>query len=429
MSISNVPEIDIDFPEWATFLFQPYRTKCSHGGRGSGKSWAYARALIFMAAAEPLRILCTREIQKSIKESVHRLLSDQIAAMGMGHLFDILETEIRCRNGSVFFFAGLQSHTVTSIKSYESVDICWVEEAQTVCKKSWDILIPTIRKPGSEIWITMNPILDTDETWTRFVVNKAPNSYVRQVNWSDNPWFPDVLEQERVHAKATMPEDDYNNIWEGMCRSAVEGAIYANEVQIAYREERVRPVPYDPRLKVSTVWDLGWADSMTIILVQKGVAELRVIGYIEESQRTLDWYAGELNKLNYNWGYDYIPHDGFHKDFKTGQTTAEILRRFKRKVKPIPKLTVEQGIKAARMLFPRVYFDKVKTERLMECLKRYRRGVPEKTGEPGAPVHDEYSHGADAYRYLAVVAELLTNEDESAGPMIQSYRPQLAEFM
>lgn len=417
------------FPAWAKFLFEPYRTKVAHGGRGSGKSWAFARALIAMAVAEPLRILCTREIQKSIKESVHRLLTDQIEEMGLGGEFDVLETEIRCRNGSVFFFAGLQSHTVTSIKSYEGCDIVWIEEAQTVCKKSWDILIPTIRKPGSEIWITMNPILDTDETWKRFVINKAPNSYVRQVNWSDNPWFPEVLEQERVHAKATMPEDDYNNIWEGMCRSAVEGAIYANEVQTAYREERVRPVPYDPRLKVSTVWDLGWADSMTIILVQKGVAELRVIGYIEESQRTLDWYAGELNKLNYNWGYDYIPHDGFHKDFKTGQTTAEILRRFKRKVKPIPKLTVEQGIKAARMLFPRVYFDKVKTERLMECLKRYRRGVPEKTGEPGAPVHDEYSHGADAYRYLAVVAELLTNEDEGTGPMISSYRPQLAEFM
>lgn len=417
------------FPAWAKFLFEPYRTKVAHGGRGSGKSWAFARALIAMSVAEPLRILCTREIQKSIKESVHRLLTDQIEEMGLGGEFDVLETEIRCRNGSVFFFAGLQSHTVTSIKSYEGCDIVWIEEAQTVCKKSWDILIPTIRKPGSEIWITMNPILDTDETWTRFVVNKAPNSYVRQVNWSDNPWFPDVLEQERVHAKATMPEDDYNNIWEGMCRSAVEGAIYANEVQIAYREERVRPVPYDPRLKVSTVWDLGWADSMTIILVQKGVAELRVIGYIEESQRTLDWYAGELNKLNYNWGYDYIPHDGFHKDFKTGQTTAEILRRFKRKVKPIPKLTVEQGIKAARMLFPRVYFDKVKTERLMECLKRYRRGVPEKTGEPGAPVHDEYSHGADSWRYLAVVAEQLSNEDSGTGPMISSYRPQLAEFM
>ena len=288
----------------------------------------------------------------------------------------------------------------------------WIEEAQTVSKKSWDILIPTIRKPGSEIWITMNPILDTDETYKRFVANPPPNSCVKQVNWSSNPWFPEVLEQERVHAKATMPADEYQNIWEGLCRSAVEGAIYATEVQQAIRDERVRAVPYDPRLKVHTVWDLGWADSMTIILVQKGVAEIRVIGYIEENQKTLDWYCAELNKLNMNWGKDYIPHDGFSKDFKTGQSTAEILKKLKRKPVRIPSMSVEAGIKALRMLFPRLYFDKTRTERLLECLKRYRRGVPATTGEPGSPVHDEYSHGADAARYLAVVSDMLRNDEE-----------------
>jgi phage terminase large subunit len=405
-----ISDKDIDFPEWADFLFKPYRYKVAHGGRGSGKSWAFARALIFAAASQPLRILCAREIQKSIKESVHRLLSDQIEDMGMGHLFEILETEIRGRNGSLFFFAGLQSHTVTSIKSFEGCDICFVEEAQTVCKKSWDILIPTIRKPDSEIWVAMNPVLDTDETWQRLVVNRPPNSLVKQVNWSDNPWFPDVLNDEREHAKATMAKDDYENIWEGLCRSAVEGAIYSGEVQAAIREERVRPVPYDPRLKVHTIWDMGWADSMTIIMVQKGLAELRIIGYIEESQKTLDWYAGELNKLNYNWGYDYLPHDGFHGDYKTGKSAAELLKRFKRRVKATPKLTVEQGIRAARMAFPRCYFDKTKTARLVECLKRYRRAL-NKTDEAMAPVHDEYSHGADAFRYLGVVADLLTNEE------------------
>jgi phage terminase large subunit len=418
---------NIDFPDWAEFLFQPYRTKVAHGGRGSGKSWAFARALLVMAAAEPLRILCTREIQKSIKESVYRLLTDQIQDMGMGHMFEVLETEIRGANGSRFFFSGLASHTVESVKSYESVDVVWVEEAQTVSKKSWDILIPTIRKPGSEIWITMNPILDTDETYKRFVANKAPNSCVKQVNWSDNPWFPDVLELERIHAQATMSEVDYLNIWEGQCRSAVDGAIYATEVQTAIREERVRPVPYDPRLKVHTVWDLGWADSMTIVLVQKGVAELRVIGYIEENQKTLDWYCAELQKLNYNWGKDYIPHDGFSKDFKTGQSTAEILKKLRRRPVRIPSMTVEQGIKALRMLFPRLYFDKQKTERLLECLKRYRRGIPATTGEPGAPVHDEYSHGADAARYLAVVADMLTNDEEEK-PMNYAFTPHDASL-
>lgn len=422
-------DTNINFPPWAEDLFRPYRYKVAHGGRGSGKSWAYARALIAMASMEPLRILCTREVQKSIKESVHRLLQDQIQEMNMGHLWEVLETEIRGPHGSRFFFAGLANHTVESIKSYESVDVVWVEEAQTVSKKSWDILIPTIRKPGSEIWISMNPILDSDETYKRFIANRVPNSWVRRVNYNDNPWFPEVLEQERLHAQETMPEDEYRNIWEGDCRSAVDGAIYATEVMQAIREERVRPVPYDPRLKCHTVWDLGWADSMTIILVQKGVAELRVVGYIEESQKTLDWYAGELNKLNYNWGNDYLPHDGFHRDFKTGATTAEILRKFKRKPVAIPKLTVEQGIKAARMLFPRVYFDKVKSVRLIECLKRYRRGIPTTTGEPGTPVHDEFSHGADCFRYLAVIADQLRNEDDGNTPLTFGYSSGMTEFM
>ena len=413
---------DINFPDWSEFLFRPYRYKVAHGGRGSGKSWAYARALIVAAASQPLRVLCAREVQKSIKESVHRLLADQIEAMNMGHLFEILETEIRGRNGSTFFFAGLLSHTVTSIKSYEDIDICWVEEAQTVGKKSWDILIPTVRKPDSEIWITFNPVLDTDETWKRFVEARPPNSMVVQVNWSDNPWFPDVLEQERVHAKASMPKDDYENIWEGLCRSAVEGAIYANEVHAALREERIRPVPYDPRLKVHTVWDMGWNDSMTIILTQRGVTEMRIIGYIEESQRSLDWYAGELNKLNYNWGYDWLPHDGFAGDYKTGKSAAEILKRFNRRVRQTPKLTVEQGIRAARMLFPRCYFDKVKAARLIECLKRYRRAVHSKTDEAMSPVHDEYSHGADGFRYLGVVADMMDNEDHQR-PIEYSFTP------
>lgn len=410
-------KIDLNFPDWSQFLFKPYRIKCAWGGRGSGKSWAFARALLFAAASQPLRILCAREVQKSIKESVHRLLSDQIEAMGMGHLYEVLDTEIRCRNGSLFSFVGLQSHTVTSVKSYESYDICWVEEAQAVCKKSWDILTPTIRKPDSEIWITMNPILDTDETWQRFVVNPPPSSYVAKVNWSDNPWFPDVLEEERQHAQATMLSDDYRNIWEGECRSAVEGAIYASEVQAAVMEERIRPVPYDPRLKVHTIWDMGWNDAMTIILVQRGVAEMRIIGYIEENQKTLDWYAAQLQQLGYNWGYDFLPHDGFHGDYKTGKSAAEILKRFKRRVKATPKLTIEQGIRAGRMLFPRCYFDKVKTTRLVECLKRYRRAINAKTEEAMSPVHDEYSHGADAFRYLGVVADMLSNDEpDQAAP-------------
>lgn len=413
--------MNAEFPEKLECLFEPHRYKVAHGGRGSAKSWSYARALLIQAAAEALRVGCFREIQKSIKQSVHTLLADQIQALGLGGFYDVLDSEIRGRNGSLFTFAGLATHTVESIKSFEGLDRAWVEEAQTVSKRSWDILIPTIRKPGSEIWVSFNPELDTDETYVRFVVNPPPDSVVVQVNYSDNPWFPKVLEQERLHCKATNPED-YDTIWEGRCRTAVIGAIYAKEIDSAIREGRICNVPYDPRLKVHTIWDLGWNDSMAITLVQRIRSEIRVIDYIEDSHKTLDWYAADLNQRRLNWGIDWLPHDGDHKDYKTGKSAKEILRGFNRRAKIVPNIGREPGIKAARMLFPQCYFDKAKTARLQECLKRYRRSIHQQTREPGAPVHDEYSHGADVYRYLAVVADQLTNEEYQA-PRVAAWEP------
>ena len=290
----------VQFPSKLEFLFEPHRYKVAYGGRGSGKSWSFARALIRLAAAKPLRILCAREIQKSIKQSVHQLLSDQIQNMGLGAFFEVLESEIRGINGSTFSFAGLATNTVESIKSYEGVDIVWCEEAQSISKRSWDILIPTIRKEGSEIWISFNPDVDTDDTYQRFVVNPPENAKVVKVNYYDNPWFPDVLEEERLHSLAHNP--DYKNIWEGECKAAVDGAIYVNEIREAQENGRITTVPYDPMLKVHVVMDLGWNDSMSIILCQRGVSDIRIVGYIEDNHRTLDSYSAEIRSFNYNWG-------------------------------------------------------------------------------------------------------------------------------
>ncbi len=414
--------MNAEFPDCLQFLFEPCRYKVAHGGRGSGKSWSFARALIIQAASQRLRVLCAREVQKSIRDSVHRLLSDQIEALGLGSFFQILETEIRGRNGSIFLFSGLATQTVESIKSFEGVDRVWVEEAQSVSKKSWDTLIPTIRKPDSEIWVSFNPELDTDETYSRFVLNTPPDACVVQVNYSDNPWFPEVLEKERLHCQLTNRED-YDTIWEGKCRTAVKGAIYASEIDAAIREGRICNVPYDPRIKVHTIWDLGWNDCMTIIFAQKVRSELRVIDYIEDSHKTLDWYAAELEQRRYNWGYDWLPHDGRHKDFKTGKSTEEILKSFGRKVKIVPSIGVEEGIKAARMTLAQTYFDKAKTARLVECLKRYKRAIHATTNEPGAPIHDEFSHGADDYRYLAIVADQLSNEEQARRGHIPVFAP------
>jgi len=395
------------FPSKLKFLFEPHRYKVAYGGRGSGKSWGFARALIIQAAQKQLRILCAREIQRSIKQSVHQLLSDQIQAMGYGAFYEILENEIRGKNGSQITFTGLANNTVESIKSYEGVDICWCEESQTISKRSWDILIPTIRKPNSEIWVSFNPDLDTDDTYQRFVVNPPEDSIVEKVNYADNPWFPNVLEQERLHSKANNP--DYENIWEGECKSAVDGAIYADEIRDAQEQGRVTNVPYDPMLKVHVVMDLGWNDSMSIILVQKGLADLRIIGYIEDDHRTLDSYSAQLKDLQYNWGHMYLPHDGQSKDFKYGISAEDIMRKQGWDIRIVPKLDVESGIKVSRMNFHKVYFDK-SASRLIECLKHYRRNINNTTNEPTAPVHDEYSHGADAFRYLCVSADKLSNE-------------------
>lgn len=389
----------------------------ARGGRGSGKSWGFARAILLRCVDRPTRVLCTREIQKSIQQSVHQLLSDQIEAMGLTSAFEILQTEIRCTNGSAIYFSGLSDVTATALKSFEGVDIAWCEEAQAISAKSWKTLIPTIRKEGSEIWATYNPELESDPTHQMFVVNPPPDCVSVLMNYSDNPYFPAVLEAERAHAEATMKPDDYNHVWGGQCLPAVTGAIYFDEISAAEREGRIRDVPMDPLLKTHAVWDLGWNDSMSIILVQRSASELRIVDYIEDSHRTLADYAMQLKAMPINWGLMYLPHDGFAKDYKTGKSAQEILEALGWAVEQTPNMEIESGIRAARMSFGRMYFDKTKCSRLIECLKRYRRQINKQTNEASSPLHDEFSHGADAFRYTAIVADAMTNSNGSVKPI------------
>ena len=420
----------IHMPDWADFLFEPRRYKMAYGGRGSGKSWAFAMALLIKGTQSQHRILCAREVQKSIKESVHNLLSTQIVDMGLSDFYEVLETEIRGKNGTTFSFAGLSQHTVMSIKSFEGVTLCWIEEAQTVSKKSWDVLLPTIRRDDSEIWITMNPELDTDETYQRFIVNPPPNCVSVEVNWDQNPWFNEVLEQERAHSKLTAP-DDYDTIWEGKCRAAVVGAIYAREMDMANREGRVCFLPHDPKLKTHVVFDLGWNDSMVVAFVQRHLSSIRIIDSIKDSHRILDTYAQEILDRKYRIGKVFLPHDGFHKDYKTGKSAEEMLRRFfpgKRQIVQVPNMSIEAGIKAARATLAMTAFDKVKAEPITDSLKRYRRAINSRTEEPGSPLHDDASHGADVYRYVAICADQMTNEDEVKVDSITPFEPLDAEM-
>lgn len=193
--------MNAQIPEIFEFLFSPNRYKVAHGGRGSGKSWAFARALILLATKEPKRILCTREVQNSIRDSVHRLLADQIKSMGLDKCWTITDRSISCSNGSEFFFEGL-FRNVDKIKSYEGIDICWVEEAHNVSEDSWELLTPTVRKEQSEIWVSFNPKYENDNTYQRFVANQPANAMIKQVNFNKNPWFPEVLRGEMERDKA-----------------------------------------------------------------------------------------------------------------------------------------------------------------------------------------------------------------------------------
>jgi len=442
-------ELAADFPEKLGFLFFPSPYKIARGGRSGAKSWGFARALLIQGARTKLRMLCAREIQKSIKDSVHKLLKDQIVLLGLEDFYTVLETEIRGANGTEFAFTGLSEHTTTTIKSFEGVDRCWVEEGQAVSKRSWDVLIPTIRKEGSEIWVSLNPELETDDTYQRFVVNPPEGCRGVEINYRDNPWHNDLQEAKRLHCKINDP-DLYDHIWEGKPLPAVEGAIYYRQIMEMEAQKRNCNVPYDPMLKVHAILDLGWNDSLSCGLVQKGVSDVRIIESLECHQTPLDIFSSELKTRPYNWGKVWLPHDGFSKSLNSGgRSSYDILTALGWNCateEEIIKMSIEEGIRAVRLMFSRLYFDKTKAynvpkedvpkpitpgfhpteyhNRLGESIKRYRRHINQKTQAAGQPVKDEVAHGADMLRYIACNIDEMTNEDDNQAFRLSGYSYQ-----
>jgi len=222
--MTKTNKIKITVPKKYRTLTKPNRYHVFYGGRGSAKSHSVARYLICSALEKKTKFLCTREFQVSIGDSVHKLLSDVIADSGLSPWFRVKNQEIECHNGSSFIFKGL-AHNIDSIKSIEGVDVCWVEEADKVSAKSWDILIPTIRNPDSKIIITFNPYFETDPTFQRFIVSPPPEAIVQKVSWTDNPHFPEILRGEMEHCKAT-DYDKYLHIWEGNTLSYSDAQVF-----------------------------------------------------------------------------------------------------------------------------------------------------------------------------------------------------------
>lgn len=404
LSPSEAPEANWEAPLVFKPLYEPKRYKVYYGGRGGAKSWNFARALLIRGWQQPLRILCAREFQNSIDDSVHRLLSDQIDALGLRGFYEIKKTEIVGKNGTTFAFEGLRRNA-TSLKSFEGLDIVWVEEATDVSKASWDILIPTIRKSGSEIWVSFNPELDTDETYKRFVRNPPTDSIVVKVNWSDNPWFPEVLAQERDDLKV-RDHDSYLTVWEGHCRQTLDGAIFANEIRAATSDNRITRVPYEAQKPVHTFWDLGKSDNTAIWFAQVVGFEFRIIDYYQNHGQNLAHYVKVLREKPYAYGLTWLPHDATHDLLASERTIQQQMQGHGFQVRITPKVNVATGIDAARTIFGKCWFDQEKCTDGLQCLRHYRyERKDDGLSFTKTPVHDFASHGADAFRYLAVALQ------------------------
>lgn len=375
-----------------------------YGGRGAGRSWGVARALLLLGAQRTIRVLCARELQNSIAESVHKLLGDQIDLMGLDGFYDIQVGKIIGANGTTFAFEGIKNNA-RKIKSYEGIDYCWVEEAEAVSEDSWTFLIPTIRKAGSEIWITFNPNLEKDYTFQEFVVRPDQDTVVVKMTWEDNPWFPEDLRREKDALKAK----DYNkylNVWEGFPKQALSGAVYETELQETLVEGRVGKVPYDRMIPVDTFWDLGRRDQTAIWFSQTVAMQHRMLAYHEDTGKAIHAYIKHLQSLPYVYGTHWLPHDAKARVLGTQHSIQEIMIQAfgPDHVRLVPKLGLTDGINAARMVFPNVWFDSQACEIGLDRLKNYRYALKE--GQRSEqPVHDANSNGADSFRYFAVATK------------------------
>lgn len=378
-----------------------------HGGRGGGKSWEIADYLLIEGAKKKHRILCCREIQKSIKQSVHKLLSDRIETLGLGPFYQILDTEIRGINGTEFSFSGLQSHTVDSVKSFEGATITWIEEAQTVSAYSLKILIPTVvRTPNCMIIMSMNPKLPSDAVYADYVVPERDDTIAIQINYNENKHCPPDLITLAEQMRDT-DYDEYEHIYLGRPKEIADGAIYKAEFEQIKRENRICKVPYDSNLPVYTGWDLGILDSTAIWFCQIYGKEKRIIDYHEASDEPLAYYARILDEKAREHGYRYerhfAPHDIAARDLSSGVSREQTMAKLGYRMTKGARLGPEDRIEATRQFLKDCWFDESRCSHGIRALQNYRREFNDKLDQFKAhPVHDWASHGSDAFGELAL---------------------------
>lgn len=401
--------MQIDYAPVFDPLLDPARYKGAWGGRGSGKSQFFADLMIASALRKPgFRGLCCREVQKSLKESAKRLLEQKIEKHGLSKRFEIQETQIKTPGGGLIAFAGLQDHTSESIKSYEGFDVAWVEEAQTVSDRSLNLLRPTIRAPGSELWFSWNPRRKQDAVDKMLRGAELPsNAAVVRANWCDNPWFPDELEQERLDCLRQQP-DQYAHIWDGDYVSVADGAYFARDMALARSDGRITDLAVDPVLGIKAFWDIGVRDATAIWVAQFSGQSIKVLDYYEASGQPLGAHLEWLRSKGYGNALCVLPHDGAKADAITAVRFEDHIRAAGFQVQTVAnqgKGAAMKRIEAARRLFPRIWFDERRTEGGRLALGWYHERKDEARGVGLGPEHDWASHAADAFGLLCVAYE------------------------
>jgi phage terminase large subunit len=388
----------------------------SHGGRGSAKSRSFAkmtavRAYQWDMAGRTGIILCGRQFMNSLADSsIEEVKAAIRSEPWLEAHFDIGETYIRTKSGRInYSFAGL-ARNLDSIKSKSRILLAWVEEAEQVTEEAWVKLIPTLREEDSELWVTWNPERKKSATNKRFhtkIAKPDPRVKIVELNYRDNPWFPDILERKRLKDKEERP-DSYAHIWEGEFVAAVEGAYYATLLAEAKADGRIGEVAPDPLMEYRSFWDIGTRDATAIWVAQFVGSQIRVLDYYEAVGQPLGAHLNWLRENGYGSCLCVLPHDGAAVDHLTADRFEDHIRSagFRTQVvKNQGKQAAMKRVEAARRMFPSIRFNEKPTEPGRDALGWYHEKRDDEREVGLGPEHDWSSHGADAFGLMCIAYE------------------------
>lgn len=388
----------------------------AYGGRGSAKTRSFAKmaavfGLRFARANQPGVIVCGREFMNSLAESSLAEVKAAIASEPwLAAAYDVGETYVRTKCKRIeFAFIGLR-HNLDSIKSKARIRLLWVDEAEPVSETAWSKAIPTVREEGSEIWVTWNPERKKSATHKRFREDPPAGSKIVELNWRDNPWFPDILNRTRLEDKSKRP-DQYDHVWEGDYVTVVDGAYFAKSLTEA--KQRITRVAKDPLMSIKAFWDIGGtgakADACAIWIAQFIGKEIRVLDYYEAVGQPLATHVQWLRDNGWEKANCFLPHDGATNDKVYDVSYESALRDAQFEVTVVPnqgKGAAKMRIEAARRLFPSIWFNKDTTEAGRDALGWYHEKRSDDDRDIGlGPEHDWSSHGADAFGLMCVAYE------------------------